>query len=119
MFMILAENTTTTIQNVYTPFPLTMHIIFCVLATVVYGLEFISKKSLHYMLLLIACDLTFVTQINTAKPTIIGLFFAELFLLIGAGFFSYKYNKKLKAEEGEKKKAPKQDGDAVDKAFED
>lgn len=119
MISTMANEMATQLQNVYTPFPLTMHIVFCVIATLVYGLQYISKKSLHYMLLLIACDLTFVTQLNTSKIMITCLFFAELFLLIGAAYFSFRYNKKLKAAAGEKKKAPKQEGSSVDNAFED
>ena len=119
MINFLANESITTLQNVYTPFTLPLHIGFCVAATIVYGLQYINHKSLHYLLLLIACDLTFVTQINTSKPVIAGLFVAEVLALAGAGYFSFKYNKKLKEKEGEKKKAPKQNGDAVDNAFED
>ena len=119
MLTLLSNDTAYTLQNVYTPFPMPMHLGFCIVATVVYGLQYISKKSLHYLLLLIACDLTFVTQINTSKPVIAGLFVAEVLVLAGAAYFSHKYSKKLKAGEAEKKKAPKEKGSAVDNAFED
>ena len=119
MFTILSNDSITTLQNVYTPFPMGMHLIFCIAATIVYGLQFLNKKSLHYLLLLFACDATFVTQINTSKPVITGLFVAEVLLLAGAAVFSFKYSKKLKAAEAEKKKAPKENGDTVDNAFED
>ena len=55
------------------------------------------------MCLLLACDLTFVVQLNTSDVTIGVLFVLEALLLIGAAVFSHKYNKKLKAEEGESK----------------
>lgn len=119
MLSLFANDSLTSLQNVYTPFSFGMHLGFCIVATIVYGLQYYNKKSLHYLLLLIACDLTFVTQINTSKPVIAGLFVAEVLLLAGAAFFSFKYSKKLKAEENEKKKAPKQNGNAVDNAFED
>ena len=119
MFNLLANDVTITMQNVYTPFPMGMHLVFCIIATIVYGIQFISKKSLHYLLLLLACDATFITQINTSKPVITALFFVEMALLIGAAVFSFKYNKALKAKSAEKSKAPKQKADAVDSAFED
>ena len=114
---VLAANAPA-LQNVHTPFPMGMHLVFCIAATVVYGLQYISKKSLHYMCLLLACDLTFVVQLNTSDVTIGVLFVLEALLLIGAAVFSHKYNKKLKAEEGESKK-PAENNDSVDNAFED
>lgn len=119
MLSLLSQEISTTLQNVYTPFSFKLELIFCVAATLVYGLQYITKKSPHYMLLLIACDLTMVTQINTSKPVMIGLFIAEVLLLTGAAVFSYRYNKRLKKAKGERKKAPKVESDTVSEAFED
>ena len=118
MLMSLQE-TTTTVQNVFTPFPFPMHLGFCIAATIVYGIYYVKQKTIQHLLLLLACDLTFITQINTSKPALTFLFIAEVVLLLGAAFFSIKYNKAQKAAEKEKKKAPKQDADTVDNAFED
>lgn len=112
--LLLAKN----VQDVHTPFPMGMHLIFCIAATVVYGLQYMDKKSLHYMFLLIACDLTFITQLNTSSVTIGILFVLEVLLLAGAAVFSYKYNKKLKAE-SEAKKPADSSSNSVDSAFED
>ena len=118
MLMSLQETSTIT-QNVFTPFPLPMHLGFCIAATIVYGIYFVKQKTIQHFLLLLACDLTFITQINTSKPALTFLFIAEVVLLLGAAVFSIKYSRDQKAAEKEKKKAPKQNGDAVDNAFED
>lgn len=118
MIMTLANDTANTVQNVFTPFPFAMHLGFCIAATLVYGIYFIKQKTIQHMLLLLACDLTFITQINTSKPALTFLLVAEIVLLCGAAVFSIKYSKDQKAAEKEKK-APKQNGDAVDSAFED
>ena len=119
MLITLSQEVSNSLQNVYTPFSFGMELIFCIAATIVYGAQYITKKSPHYMLMLIACDLTIVTQINTSKPVLIGLFVAEIALLVGAAVFSFKYSKQQKKAEGEKKKAPKTESDAVGEAFED
>ncbi|ADU23527.1 MULTISPECIES: hypothetical protein [Ruminococcus] len=118
MLMTLANDTANAVQNVFTPFPFGMHLGFCIVATIVYGIYFIKQKTTHHMLMLLACDLTFLTQINTSKPALTFLFIAEIVLLIGAAFFSIKYSRAQKAAE-KKKKAPKQDNDTVGSAFED
>lgn len=119
MISSLAQVLSNTLQNVYTPFSFGLEVVFCVAATIVYGAQYLSKNSPHYMFLLIACDLTIVTQINTSKPVLIGLFIAEVLMLSAAAFFSFKYNKSLKEKEEEKKKPPVEESDAVEEAFED
>lgn len=119
MITTLAQGLTNTLQNIYTPFSFGMELVFCVVATLVYGAQYLTKRSVHYLLMLIACDLTIVTQINTSKPVLAGLFVAEAALLTAAAVFAVKYSRRVKAEAGEKKKAPKTQGDAVDEAFED
>lgn len=119
MLTTLSQEVSSTLQNVYTPFSFWLEVVFCAAATIVYGAQYLNKKSPHYMLMLIACDLTIVTQINTSKPVLIGLFIAEVLVLSAAAVFSYKYSKSLKEDEGEEKKAPEEESDAVDEAFED
>lgn len=87
-------------QNVYTPFPFAMHLIFCLIATFVYGAQFMRRGSKHYLLLLIAVDATFITQFCTTNIIITCLFILEVGLLAAAAVLSYKFNKeqKLKKE---------------------
>lgn len=104
MIETLAQDITT-MQNVYTPLPFKVHFIFCMIATVVYLLQFARKGSVHYLLIMAAIDLTFVTQICTTNVVISCLFAAEVILLVCAAVSSHKYNKKLKAAEGGKKRS--------------
>lgn len=87
-----------TMQNVYTPLPMKMHFIFCIIATVVYLLQYARKNAPHYLVIMVAVDLTFVTQICTKSIVIGCLFGAEVILLSWAAVLSYRYNKKLKAQ---------------------
>ena len=100
-------------QNVYTPLPMLPHFVFCLIATIVYFAQYYRRGSLHYLLLLAACDLTFVTQINTAPALMIALFVAEIALLVCAGVISFKNAKKQKSQQKKKKPVVKED-DAFD-----
>ena len=85
---------TATLQNVYAPLPFKVHMIFCVIATLLYITQFI----------MIAIDLTIVTQFTT-KSFVIGMIFgAEIALLAATAFISHRFAKKQKALEnaGEK-----------------
>ena len=86
---------TATLQNVYAPLPFKVHMIFCVIATLLYITQFIRKGSYHYLTLMIAIDLTIVTQFTTKS------FVA---LLAATAFISHRFAKKQKALEnaGEK-----------------
>ena len=46
------------LQNVYVPLPLKAHVIFCIIATIVYALEIYRKKSPHYVFMMLAVDAT-------------------------------------------------------------
>lgn len=117
MIEILTK-TNSTMQNIYTALPTGMHLGFCVIATLVYGLQFIRKKSLHYLLLLIACDLTFITQIYVSYTVLAVLAVLEIGLLGASAVISFLNSKK----ENEKEKGSKNSADsgsAVDNAFDD
>lgn len=109
MIEILSQDTTA-MQNVYTPLPMNIHLIFCIIATIVYLAQYARKGAVHYLLLMVAVDLTFITQICTANAVIGCLFAAEVVLLICSGVFSYKFSKKQKSEE----KAPAADNEDDD-----
>jgi hypothetical protein len=97
MPQILSTEISASMQNVYTPLPMKVHFIFCVIATLIYIIQYARKNSLHYLLVMFAIDLTFVTQICTTSVVMSCLFVAEVILLAAAGVFSHRYNKKLKA----------------------
>lgn len=90
-------------QNVYTPLPLKLHLIFCIIATVIYLIQFSRKGSAHYLVIMLAVDLTFVTQICTKTIVMNCLFGAEIVLLILAAVLSFRFNKKQKAASAKQK----------------
>lgn len=104
------------LQNVYAPLPLGMHIGFCVLATVLYAVLYMRRRKPSYLCLLVAVDLTIVTQFLTHSAVIATLFAAEVCLLAACVVFSIKASKQKKAEAGS---VGTHDDDAVDTAFED
>ena len=113
-------------QNVYTPLGFTPHLIFCIAATAVYCTQYYRKHSSHYLLLALAVDGTFLTQLNTDSIFITLLGIVEAALLIAAGVFAYKFSKEQKAAEAasaepEEKHTPPEEKkeSAVDSAFDD
>lgn len=114
-------------QNVYTPLPFTAHLIFCIAATAVYCTQYYRKHSSHYLLLALAVDGTFLTQINTDSIFITLLGIVELALLIAAAVFAFNFSKEQKEKEkaakaeGEEEHKPPQEEkeNAVDAAFDD
>lgn len=90
MLNVLGKNS---IQNVHAPLPLTAHIIFCVIATLLYLVQFKRKKMKYYIYLLAAVDLTLLTQIFSNDIAIIAIFIGEVILLVMA-FLSNRMQKK-------------------------
>lgn len=124
------------LQNVYTPLPQNMHFGLCVIASVVYLLQFYRKGSWHYPLLMFAVDITFLTQTSLCyKDGFISLLAAAEAALLTASILTYiSYAKKLKAkraaaeaEEADQEERRKNaertqaenDKNLVDNAFED
>ena len=123
-------------QNISTPFPTNVHFVFCLIATIVYFLQFYRRGSWHYMLLLLAVDLTFLTQtpICRSQNAVMVLGIVEAVILIAAFIVYLPYGKRLKAEtaaadaeadkQAERRKEAEQaeaekDSKPVDNAFED
>ena len=123
-------------QNIYTPLGATAHLVFCIIATIVYLLQFYRRGSWHYILIMLAVDLTFLTQTPACKGqsgvAVLGIL--EALVLVGAFIVYLPYGKKLKAEaaaadaetdkanqrqkQAERSEAEK-DSKPVDNAFED
>ena len=117
----------TPMQNVYTPLPFTAHLIFCLVASAVYCTQYYRKKAPHYLLLALAVDGTFLTQINTDSWFITSLGVIEVGLLVAAAVFAFRLSKEKKAAEAASGSnddtphaPPKEDKkDAVEAAFDD
>ena len=104
----LFANNPAELQNVYTPLPFNIHFGFCLIATLIYLVQYWRKRSAYYLFVMIAIDLTFVTQYFTSKPVIWGLAIAEVLLIIAAIVSASLHNKKIKAEKAEEIEAEKQ-----------
>ena len=124
------------LQSVYTPFTFKMHLGFCIIATILYLLQYYRKGSWHYIVLMAAIDLTFVTQTSLcqtgSRVAVLGI--VEVALLAIAAVLNYRYSKQLKLknaeanaaadEQDERRKAAEReqsekDGKVVDNAVED
>ena len=92
------------LQNVHAPLPLPAHLIFCALATLLYAVQFQRRGMKHYIYLLLAVDLTIITQFFDQSYVIIALAVAEAILLIMAFISSTKSKKELKKQEEEKER---------------
>ncbi len=126
----------TGMQNIFTPLSATAHFVFCIIATIVYLLQFYRRGSWHYILIMLAIDLTFLTQTPVCRgQSAVGVLgIIEALVLIAAFVVYLPYGKKLKAEaaaadaetdkenarqkEAERTEAEK-DSNPVDNAFED
>lgn len=124
------------LQNVYTPFPFKMHLGFCIIATILYLIQFYRRGSFHYLVLMAAIDLTFLTQTTIcndgSRVAVLGI--VEVALLAIAAVLNIHYSKQQKAvkaaanaaadEQNERKKnaereQSEKDKAVVDNAFED
>lgn len=72
------------IENVYAPLPFGFHLGFCILATIVYGISFARKKQKRYFYLLLAIDVTLLTQLGDNVYSILVIVIAEIVLLLMA-----------------------------------
>ncbi len=72
------------LQNVYTPLPLELHILFSVFATIVLMIQFFRKKRVCYLLSTLAIDATLITHFAFEnKRVILVLEIIELLLVAG------------------------------------
>lgn len=121
------------LQNVYTPLPFKIHLVFIIFATIVLLIQFFRKKRVCYLLATLAIDATLITHYTFENKGTI--FFLEVFeILLVAGCIidiavAYVKNKKAMREEKEKKRLLDSqqkerekeeaisDADVLDKAF--
>ncbi len=94
------------LQNVYAPLPLGFHIVFCLIATALYLVLFMRRKSYNYLCLLAAVDLTIIPQFATQSAVIGTLFFVEIALLAASCVFSYRASKARKLAAASKSSEP-------------
>lgn len=115
MLSVLSNNN---IQNVHAPLPLPAHIAFCVIASLLYIIQYKRIQINYYIYLLIAVDLTLVTQFYVQDYVIAAVGIAEIILLVMAFVSQRKHKKELKLlEEKEKQKEIMAEGENVGKAM--
>lgn len=96
-------------QNVYVPLPLKYHLIFCIIATIVYVLELYTKRSPHYLLVMLAVDATLLMHVFPNSTMVIVLAVLEVLLLGAALALSIIDSKKKKAAFAAKQKTQDED----------
>ncbi len=121
------------LQNVYTPLPLGIHIVFCIFATVVLLIQYSRKSRICYLLATIAVDATLITHLAFEhKAVILTLEIIELLLVAGCiidiAIAYMKKREKMRAEKEQKnlldrrqkereKREVISDSDVLDRAF--
>ena len=121
------------LQNVYTPLPLNIHIIFSIFATIVLLIQFVRKNRVCYLLAAMAIDATLITHFTFEnKNVILVLEIIELALVAGCiidiAVAYVKKRRKMRDEKKQKsllesqqkereKKEVISDEDVLDKAF--
>lgn len=84
------------IDNIYAPFSIPFHIIFCVIATIFYLYMYNKKGYRHYMYLIFAIDFTFFSQVFPNKTFMFFLGIVEIILLVLIFTSMIKVSKKNK-----------------------
>ncbi|MBR6045078.1 MAG: hypothetical protein IKP47_05540 [Ruminococcus sp.] len=94
-------------QNVVTPLDMVPHLIFTIVATIIYLALYYRKGSPHYLTLMCAVDATFVTQVWTSSVAIAVLAGVEIALITATIILAIKNSKRIKAENEAKEAAKK------------
>ena len=96
------------LQSRFTPLPMHLHIIFCVLATVLFIVIYLRNKKLSNIFWLLICDATLVLQWYGDKVTALGVGICEIVLFVLL-VLELRKEKKADAE-----KTSEKNGDVVD-----
>ncbi len=104
--MILAAQMSE-LRSRFTPLPAKLHIIFCLLATVIFLVHYFRRKKVSSLIWILICDSTVILQFYSDRRTAIAVGICEIVLfavLFKVWFVEYRERKK--AAEEEKKKTP-------------
>lgn len=89
------------LENIYAPMPFSTHIIFCIIATIFYFIQYKRKGFKHYIYLILAIDSTIFTQFYNDSVVMFVLGFEEAILLVMIIFsmtkISIEHKKEFKA----------------------
>lgn len=111
-------------QNIYAPFALPIHLVFCIIATIFYAYMYKRKGYKHYFYLIFAIDLTLISQFYPDGNVIFALGIFEIILLVLIFHSIFKISTQKKREEKMKNsigndvnKNLEYDKDIIDDAF--
>ena len=106
------------VQNVNAPLPLTAHLVFCAIATLLYIVQYSRKKENYYLYLLIAIDLTILTQFFDQDYVIYAIAIVEVILIVMAFVSSMRAKRAEKKRRMEEERlAQMEKGESDAKAF--
>ncbi|MBQ8623132.1 MAG: hypothetical protein IJ424_01985 [Oscillospiraceae bacterium] len=101
------------LQSRFAPLPMNLHIIFCVLATVLFLVIYLRNKKMSNIYWMLICDATLVLQWYGDKLTALGVAVCEIVLFVLL-ILELKKEKKADAENAEKTSDKKEDEESVD-----
>ncbi len=90
------------LQNRFAPLSMNLHIIFCILATVLFIIIYLRTKKLSNIFWLLICDATVILQWFGDKTTALGVGICEIVLF---AFLVLELRKEKKNDEADAKKA--------------
>lgn len=103
------------VTNIYAPFSLPIHLAICIVATLFYGYMFMTKKHSHYFTIILAFDITLLTQMNISKIAFYSVTVTEMFLI--ALIITSLIRIKVKNKKSIKDEVTDEKIDIVDNAF--
>ncbi|MCD7803799.1 MAG: hypothetical protein LUH03_01405 [Oscillospiraceae bacterium] len=105
---------TASLQSRFAPLPKNMHIVFCIIATVVFVALYIRKRKMVDFLWLLVCDLPLILQFygDSTTATVIGV--CEVILLVAIFVFHLQDRKAAKNQTEDDSQSDESDSGDVD-----
>lgn len=104
------------LQSRFAPVPQTLHLIFCLAATLLFAVIYIRNKKLSNIYWLLICDTTLILQFYSDSITATVVAICEIILL---GLVIYQSNKEAKADKAAEEATLKADSEADIKELDD
>ena len=105
---------TAELQSRFAPLPKNMHIIFCIIATVVFLALYIRKRKISDLLWLFVCDLPLILQFYGDSTTAAVVGVCEVILLVAIFVFWLQDRKAAKKQAHDDSESDEGDGEDID-----
>ncbi len=102
------------LQSRFAPLPKNMHIVFCIIATIVFLLIYIKKRKIVDLLWLFVCDLPLILQFYGDARTAAVVGVCEVVLLVTIFFFWLQERKATKKAQKDVEDGEGSSGDSID-----